>query len=96
MKQKAWVIVAGTGAYSDRHTWPARVFINQAEAQREMAILENLSKVSINLVPWRDKDAYYKWEEAIRKAQKAYHEMGYEDYSGSVDWELCEAELISK
>ena len=43
-RTKAYVIVAGTGSYSDRYTWPAVVLTNKDAAQNLMLQLETIYK----------------------------------------------------
>jgi hypothetical protein len=82
---KCWVIVAGQGEYSDRLTWPFRVYLNKEDAQAMMAKLDVIEKSS-----HRDYSA----------ALQAYRDLGINDgddfsFTGDTDWELCEAEFVS-
>lgn len=88
-----YILIAGTGEYSDRTTWPVRVYTDKAKAEEMLKKLHDL-----NMGYEANGDTpYYKRKgiDPIPKEQvkAGYAEMGFPDISVDVDWELAEAPM---
>ena len=42
--QKLWVVMGGTGEYSDRREWPVRAYMHKAAAEAEIVKLDAQAK----------------------------------------------------
>jgi hypothetical protein len=80
----AYVIVAGTGIYSDRSEKPVRVFLSRKKAKEEMAILEGMAITDESLKSHAYPGA------AVRAKRIEYENRGYIGLDGDEDWTLYE------
>lgn len=94
----AYIIIMGSGEYSDRSEEPVRVFLNKDSAHAEMIRLQAIKKKYFP-VPQLSNDTWDAiWERrqaAGKAAKRDYEAAGYEVYTGEVDWELNEAPLMT-
>lgn len=96
---KAYVIIAGSGEYSDRCTWPVRIYLNKERAEQEMAKLDALynkydglkRKARDSKLPHGE--TYAMWCDYDKAAREEYEALGYEGFD-SEDWGLSEADLF--
>lgn len=90
---KAFVIIKGRGAYSDRGTQPERVYLNQEKAQASMVALEEIEKRYYRQTLASGRISYEEANKLAPACAKEYLALGFEA-SIDDDWELAEAELI--
>lgn len=84
---KAYIIIKGWGAYSDRGTTPVRVYLDRTKAEETMVKLEAIEK------KYAPKEFYGTVGPEVSKiAEEEYAAIGFE--AGPYDdWELAEAEI---
>jgi hypothetical protein len=85
--EKVYVIIKGWGAYSDRCTQPARVYLDRNLAEQTMAKLEAVQK------KYEPHPFYAEPKPGAKEAAvKEYADLGFEADCYD-DWELAETEL---
>lgn len=88
---KAYIIIRGSGAYSDRSTTPVRVYLDKQKAQETMAKLKAIESWHST----KDSSHYMNYELAQKKnpaVTAEYLAIGFEATVWD-DWELAEADL---
>lgn len=97
---KAYIIMAGTGEYSERWTWPAKVFLCKNAAVQMMTELESIerkySKILAGIESWnarRDEEVRLAPLAVAEYATLGFHQDDGHYYGLHVDWRLEEAGL---
>ncbi len=89
---KAYVIVKGSGEYSERCEKPVKVYLDKDKVQTVMVQLEALrSRYLVFNDWWRSAGAKYPYD-IKEESSQAYATMGFDAWFEH-DWELCEVDL---
>jgi len=92
---KIWVVMGGSGEYSDRREWPVRAYTDMAEVQRQILLLTGKgNELSAERDRLRDEVSDRWWDFPSEEMRKTLPDPFIEfDYTG-VSYFYYEVELV--